>query len=89
MARRPAKSKRAARPRPPGPGRGFRYTDLGPLVRDRPVAAAAQLRADLARSGGNQSAVARQYEVSYKTVVRWIQQLEAQGHAVRAAPAAA
>lgn len=68
----------------PPPARGFRFTQLGPIVNDDPPSAAALLRVQLAKAGGNISRAARNMDVTYKTVSRWIAKLAGQGHDPRA-----
>jgi hypothetical protein len=94
MARRIASQKppEPAPPAEPTPGNkrgsGFRYTELGALVQQKPAEAAVLLRALIAANGGNVSAVARDRGVAYKTLTRWISSLAAMGHDPRPAPAA-
>lgn len=69
-----------------GRGSGFHYTQLGPLVEHDPASACVLLRAKLSAANGNVSEVARQEDVTYKTVARWISRLVEKGFDPRQQP---
>jgi hypothetical protein len=61
----------------------FRVTDIGSLIDEDPAQAASKLAAEIATRGSVLTRTAKELDVDYRTMTRWLARLLAAGYDVR------